>query len=148
LSDLITRRPVVRVLLWLTIAAAILALPNLALVFRLDQWTEPHLGLTARGIALLDAAAQSPLVQVSMIPLLTLTAIYAPAKHRATWFALMASFMNLALVAGQLQTKYLNLAFAVDRGAYANLPKLMLVVTLAGLVIPLAVILGPGRRVR
>ena len=38
--------------------------------------------------------------QLSMIPLLTLVAIYAPAGHRATWFALMASLMNLALVAG------------------------------------------------
>jgi hypothetical protein len=37
-----------------------------------------------------------------MIPLLTLTAYYAPPGQRATWFALMASFMNLALVAGQL----------------------------------------------
>src|SRR6185437_8583761 len=31
--------------------------------------------------------------------------VYAPADNRATWFALMALLMNLALVAGQLQTK-------------------------------------------
>ena len=43
-----------------------------------------------------------------MIPMLTLIALYAPAGHRATWFPLMASLMNLALVAGQLPTKYLN----------------------------------------
>ena len=53
-----------------------------------------------------------------MIPLLTLIAFYAPPGHRATWFALMASFMNLALVAGQLQTKYLNQIFVVERGAH------------------------------
>ena len=36
----------------------------------------------------------------------------------------MASLMNLALVAGNLGTKYLNLVFPVDRGDYANLPTL------------------------
>ena len=55
-----------------------------------------------------------------MIPLLTLIAIYAPASHRATWFALMASLMNLALTAGALGTKYLNLIFHVDRGSYGQ----------------------------
>ena len=65
-------------------------------------------GFGARTIAVIDAATASPFAQLSMIPLLTLIAFYAPPGHRATWFALMASFMNLALVAGQLQTKYLN----------------------------------------
>ena len=55
-----------------------LALPTLALVFRLDRVTERLFGVGARGIALIDAAATSPLVQLSMIPLLTLVAVYAP----------------------------------------------------------------------
>ena len=76
-------------------------------------------------MALIDAAAASPLAQVSMIPLLTLIAVHAPAGHRATWFALMASFINLALVAGDLQTKYLNLLFHVNRGAYGELAGLV-----------------------
>ncbi len=50
-----------------------------------------------------------------MVPLLTLVAYYAPPGHRATWFALMASLMNLALVAGQLQTKYLNDIYVIQR---------------------------------
>jgi hypothetical protein len=144
LSDAITRQPVARVLLWLTIAGTILAGPNLMLVYEAYHWT----GLDARSIAFLDSAAQSPLVQVSMIPLLTLTAIYAPPKHRATWFALMASFMNLALVAGQLQTKYLNLLFPVERGSYGMLPMLTVVATIMAFAIPLAAILGVGRRMR
>ncbi len=144
LSDAITRQPVARVLLWLTIAGTVLAIPNLMLVTEAYRWT----GLEARSIAWLDSAAQSPLVQVSMIPLLTLMAIYAPAKHRATWFALMASFMNLALVAGQLQTKYLNLLFPVARGSYAELPMLTVVVTIIAFVVPLAAILAIGRRIR
>ncbi|MGL1311224.1 hypothetical protein ACSTKO_24730, partial [Vibrio parahaemolyticus] len=67
---------------------------------RVDQWTEHVFGFGAHTIVLIDSAAASPLDQLSMIPLLTLVAIYAPSGHRATWFALMASLMNLALVAG------------------------------------------------
>ena len=148
LSDAITRQPVARVLLWLTLAGLVLAIPNFMLVMGAYEWTERALGIGARGIALIDAAAQSPLVQVSMIPLLTLTAIYAPPAQRATWFALMASFMNLALVAGQLQTKYLNQIFAVNRGAYDNLPILLTVVVAIGFVIPITAILLIGRKVR
>jgi hypothetical protein len=148
LSDAITRQPVTRVLLWLTIAGTILTIPNFVLVMGLHEWSEHAIGLGARGIALIDAAAQSPLTQVSMIPMLTLIAIYAPAAQRATWFALMGSFMNLALVAGQLQTKYLNQIFAVNRGAYDNLLPLLASVSVIGFVVPIAAILLIGRRVR
>jgi hypothetical protein len=82
-----------------------------------------------------------------MIPLLTLIAFYAPPGQRATWFALMASLMNLALVAGQLQTKYLNQLFVVERGAYGELGPLLITVTSLGLIIPVAAIVLFGRRV-
>jgi len=145
LSDAITRQSITKVLLWLTIIGTILMLPNLALVHRLDAWTEATLGFGARTIALADTALSSPLAQVSMVPLLTLVAIHAPKGHRATWFALMASFMNLALVAGQLATKYLNWMFPVPRGSYGALPTLTWTVTIISFVVPLAaiIILGP-----
>jgi hypothetical protein len=148
LSDLITRKPVATVLLWITILGTVLTLPTLALVFDYHQTTERMFGLGARGIALIDAAAVSPLVQLSIIPLLTLVAIYAPAGHRATWFALMASLMNLALTAGALGTKYLNLVFHVDRGAYGNLRALVVTWVVIGFALPVAAILLFGRRVR
>jgi MFS family permease len=148
LSDSITRQPVARVLLWLTLLGGLLAIPSLALVLRLDLWTEATFGFGARAIALVDAAAASPLAQLSMIPLLMLTAIYAPPRHRAIWFALMASFMNLALVAGQLQTKYLNQMFTVGRGAYDELAMLFVVVVAIGLAVPLTAIVSLGRQVR
>jgi hypothetical protein len=148
LSDLITRKPVATVLLWITILGTILTLPTLALVFDYHQTTERLFGVGARGIALVDAAAVSPLVQLSIIPLLTLVAIYAPAGHRATWFALMASLMNLALTAGALGTKYLNLVFHVDRGAYGNLRALVVTWVVIGFALPVAAILLFGRRVR
>ena len=110
-SKQLTEYSVTKVLFWLAVAGAILSLPNISLFFGLHHWTEETFGFGARTIAVIDAAAASPFAQLSMIPLLTLIAFYAPAGHRATWFALMASLMNMALVAGQLQTKYLNEIF-------------------------------------
>lgn len=147
LSDAVTRQPIARVLLWLIIAGAVFALPTIMLVTGVHEWTDRMFGIGPRSIALIDAAAASPLVQVSMIPLLTLIAVNAPAGHRATWFALMASFMNLALVAGDLQTKYLNQLFHVDRGAYEQLPALVFVATAIGTLVPLAFVLAFGARV-
>ena len=108
-SDVITRQPIAKVLLWLTILGTILTLPSLALALRWDEWTEQMFGFGARTIAFVDTTVSSPFVELSMIPALTLVALNAPPGRRATWFALMASLMNVALVAGQLQTKYLNL---------------------------------------
>jgi MFS family permease len=147
LSDTITRQPMTRVLMWLTILGSILYMPNLFLIFEGHLWTERVLGIGARSIAIVDAAVTSPLVNLGMIPLLTLVAIYAPPDRRATWFALMASFMNLALIAGQLMTKYLNVVFPVARGDYANLPELGVAVGILGLLIPLTALTLLGRRV-
>ncbi len=147
-SDAITRRPVPTVLLWLTIVTTLLSLPSLGLALGLSEWTEQVFGFGARTIAVIDTAASSPFAQLSMIPLLTLCAIYAPAGRRATWFALMASLMNLALVAGALQTKYLNEIFVVSRGSYENLPDIMIWAIAIGFCVPIAAILVFGRRLR
>ena len=146
LSDTITRRPVATVLLWLTIIGTVLSAPNLALVFGVHEWTEQTFGFGARTIALLDTTVESPFAQLSMIPMLTLIAIHAPEGRRATWFALMASFMNLALSAGQLQTKYFNQIFEITRGEYDALPLLIVTVIAVGFVVPVAAILLFGRR--
>jgi hypothetical protein len=82
-----------------------------------------------------------------MVPLLTLIAYYAPPGHRATWFALMASLMNLALVASQLQTKYLNDIFVVGRGHYTELGPLLIWAVALGFAIPVGVIALFGRKV-
>jgi hypothetical protein len=146
-SKQLTEYPVAKVLLWLVVAGSILSLPNIGLFYGLHTWTEPLFGFGARTIAVIDAATASPFAQLSMIPLLTLIAFYAPPGHRATWFALMASFMNLALVAGQLQTKYLNQLYVVERGSYGELGGLLIVALSLGLFIPLAAIALLGRRV-
>jgi len=147
LAKQITEYSVAKTLFWIAIAGTILSLPSIGLFYGVHHWTEQMFGFGARAIAFADTAASSPFAQLSMIPLLTLTAYYAPAGHRATWFALMASLMNLALVAGQLQTKYLNEMYAVGRGEYSELGVLLITVTAIGLIVPVAMILLFGRRV-
>ena len=125
-SKQLTEYSVTAVRFWLAVAGTILSLPNIGLFYGLHHWTEATFGFGARAIAVIDAATASPFAQLSMIPLLTLIALDAPAQHRATWFALMASLMNMALVAGQLQTKDLNQLFVVGRGDYVELGALLL----------------------
>jgi hypothetical protein len=50
-----------------------------------------------------------------MIPMLAWIAKNAPAHLKATFFAVMASFTNLALSASSLGTKYLNQIYTVTR---------------------------------
>ena len=102
LSKELTEYSATKVLFWITIAGTALSLPSIGLYYGIYHWTEAMFGFGARTIALIDMATASPFAQLSIIPLLTLIAFYAPAGHRATWFALMASLMNLALAAGQL----------------------------------------------
>jgi hypothetical protein len=146
-SKQLTEYSVTAVLFWIAVAGTVLSLPNVGLVYGLHDWTEANFGFGARTIAIVDAVTASPFAQLSMIPLLTLVAYYAPAGHRATWFALMASLMNLALVAGQLQTKYLNQIFVVGRGQYGELGPLIITVVAIGFILPIAVIAMFGRQV-
>lgn len=146
LTDQVVRRPAPTILVWLTLLAAVLFLPSLLLVNGAHVWTEQTLGIGARSIALIDEAAQSPLALLSTVPLLALVAVHAPADQRATWFALIASLMSLAIVASQLLTKYLNLLFAIDRGAYDALPGLVISVIAVAIVLPFTAILALRRR--
>ncbi|ARP99184.1 hypothetical protein [Pseudorhodoplanes sinuspersici] len=143
----LTEYSVTKTLFWIAVIGSILSLPSIGLYFGLHEWTERVFGFGARSIAIIDTAAASPFAQLSMIPLLTLIAFYAPAGHRATWFALMASLMNMALVAGQLQAKYLNQIFVVQRGDYGELGGLLIVATIVAFVLPVGTILLFGRKV-
>ena len=147
LSATIARKPVAWTMLWLTVIYTILSFPNLALYYGAYEWTERVFGFGAQTIALIDTATESPFAQLSMIPLLTLIAIYAPPGKRATWFALMASLLNLALTAGQMQTKYLNQIFHVGRNQYDELGSLLITVIVINFVVPVAAIVLFGGRI-
>ncbi|HUT50488.1 MAG TPA: hypothetical protein VM325_14195 [Alphaproteobacteria bacterium] len=140
---------------FLTIIFTVLGLPILAMFYGLHEWTAAATGgvVDARFIAVADTALESPLQQIAMIPMLAWIANNAPANLKATFFAVMASFSNLALSASQLGTKYLNLAFTVTREVkdratgqvklpadYSELGWLMAAAIAAALVVPLATI--------
>ena len=77
-SKQLTHCSVTKVLFWLALAGALLSLPNIGLFYGLHEWTEKTFGFGARTIAIVDTAAATPFAQLSMIPLLTLVAYYAP----------------------------------------------------------------------
>ena len=145
LGGRIVRWPLGAVFFWLAVLNAMFMLPTIGMLFGLHRWTERELGFGAHTIGLVDTAFSAPLVQLSMIPMLTLIALQAPKGRRATWFALMASLMNLALQAGALLSRGLNAAFEVSRGAYAALPELVIAATLVGLALPILAIALLGR---
>ena len=135
--------------------AARLGLPIVGMYFGLHEWTAAHTGgvVDARFIALVDTALESPLGQIAMVPMLAWIANCAPDKLKATYFAVMASFTNLALSAAQLGTKYLNQLFIVTRevkdpatGAvkvaadYSHLGDLLIVSTVLGFIVPMLAI--------
>lgn len=151
-AKIITEKPINQVLAWLTVIGFVLGLPPILMFYGLHEWTEAMFGFGAKTIALIDTAVSSPFAQLSMIPMLALIAIHAPRGNAATWFALMASLMNLALTAGTLLTKYLNKIWIVTREVkdqagnikveadYSELGILMIVASLIGLVVPLLTI--------
>jgi len=148
-SDFIANKPVRSVLIFLVFADTIMSLPELGLYFGIHD----TLGLSAQAVAMFDTALGSPLINISMVPLLALLAFYAPAGYRGTWFAIGASLMNLALSGGQILTKYLNQAFEVTREVldeagtilvpedYTELGTLMIVRLIVGFALPLFAIL-------
>jgi len=148
-------RSILYVIGFLTIIGTLLALPGLGMYYGLHHWTAAHTGgvVDARFIAVIDTALESPLGQVSMVPMLAWIANSAPDRLKATYFAVMASFTNLALAASNLGTKYLNQIFVVSREVkdaathaivtpadYSQLGQLFIVVILIGLCLPLLAI--------
>jgi BT1 family len=140
---------------FLTIVGTFLSLPLLGMYYGLHEWTAALTGgvVNARFIAIVDTALESPLGQVAMIPMLAWIAASAPAHLKATFFAVMASFTNLALSLNQLGTKYLNQIFMVTREVrapatglvtvpadYSELGLLLLTVSLLSLLVPLGTI--------
>ncbi len=117
LRPLMASRTIVYIIILLTIAAGVLSLPNLGLYYGVHHWTAAMTGgvVDARFIAILDTAVESPLGKVAMIPMLAWIARNAPGHLKATFFAVMASFTNLALSASNLATRYINEVFLVTR---------------------------------
>lgn len=143
------------VVAFLTIAGSLLSLPIIGMYYGLHHWTSALTRgvVDARFIAIVDTALESPLGQVAMIPMLAWIANSAPSQLKATFFAVMASFTNLALSMASLGTKYLNKVFVVTREVkdpvtamvavpenYSELGILLITVTFIGLFLPMLTI--------
>ena len=143
------RHPVPYLVVFLSVYNTIMIMPFIGMYYGLHVWTEAHCGFGARTIAIIDTMADSPLGQVAMIPMLAWIAKEAPRDQKATYFAVMAAFTNLALSASSLGTNYLNQIFTIQRGQYGELGILMITVTAMGLVLPIMTVFmfnNPFRR--
>ena len=152
LRPFMAKNSIAKIIVVLSIAGAILFLPSVGMYYGFHNWTSSLTGgvVDAKFIALINTALESPLGQVSMIPLLSWIAKNAPSHLKATFFAVFASFTNLALSASALGTKYLNEIFTVTREVkdkvsseiqttadYSELGILLIVVTLLTLILPI-----------
>ena len=148
-------RSIAYVVGFLTVAGTVLTLPIIGMYYGLHEWTAALTGgiVDARFIAVIDTALESPLGQVAMIPMLAWIANSAPAQLKATFFAVMASFTNLALSLSTLGTRYLNQLFIVTREVreqatgvvtvpadYSELGLLLIIVTVLSLLLPMVTI--------
>ena len=149
-------RSIAYVVGFLTVCGFVLGAPYIGMYYGVHEWTASITGgvVNARFIALIDTAVESPLGQIAMIPMLAWIANSAPEHLKATFFAVMASFTNLALSLSQLGTKYLNEIFTVAReikdpltgvvkvpADYSELGFLLIAVTVLGLLLPFLAIL-------
>jgi hypothetical protein len=157
LRPMMAKKSIAYIFLFLTLLYSFLLLPNLGLVYGLHKWlgaifvVDPY--QMARTIALIDTVATSPFGQLAMVPMLAWIAKEAPAKYKATYFAFMASFSNLALSAGTLGTKYLNEIFVIVKpvydkadvlvkpGVYDQLGPLVITVGVISLLAPLTAVI-------
>jgi hypothetical protein len=101
----------------LAVVGTLLMIPDIAMFYGVHYWTAQVTDgvVDQRFIAVIDTAMESPLGQIAMVPMLAWIAHSAPQNLKATFFAVMASFSNLALSAAQLGTKYLNQMYTVAR---------------------------------
>ena len=149
---------------FLTIVGTLLTLPNVGMFYGLHNWTAAHSNgvVDARFIAVIDLALESPFGQVAMTPMLAWIANSAPSNLKATFFAVMASFANLALSLSQLGTKYANQVFTITREVrdpasdtvttpadYSELGVLLICLATLGLLLPfLAIVIVRNSRLR
>lgn len=129
-------------MVFLSVLSGVLALPFIGMFYGLHAWTVNMTGgiVDAHFIAIIDTAIESPFGQIAMIPMLAWIAKSAPTEYKATFFAVMASFTNLALSLSQLGTKYLNQIFTVTRQDYSELGVMMILTTALGVVLPIVTV--------
>ncbi|MFC1625261.1 hypothetical protein ACFL1O_00025 [Patescibacteria group bacterium] len=156
LRPMMAKKSLAWICVFLTLFYSFFFLPIIGLVHGLHEWIAGLFNAnalnTAKAIILIDVVIESPFGQVAMVPMLAWIAQYAPTKHKATYFAVMASFTNLALSASTLGTRYLNEIFVITKptfnrvgelvkaGDYTELPFILWTVFSISLVFPILAI--------
>jgi len=153
LRPLMEKSSMTKLIVILSIAGSFFILPSIAMFYGFHEFTSKITNglVDARFIAIFNTALESPLGQVSMIPILAWIAQSAPNHLKATFFAVLASFTNLALSASNLGTKYLNQIYVITREVktnlgdikipadYSELGTLLIIVCLLTLIVPIGV---------
>ena len=154
--NIIIKTSLAKLFVILSCLSGILYLPSLVLYYGIHDITSSLTNgfVDARFIAFINTAVESPVNQIAMIPLLGWIAKNAPIEFKATFFAVFASFTNLALSARELFTKYLNNLFIIKREVldlktkevlenanYSDLDELLVSVILITILIPVTTIL-------
>ena len=154
--NIIIKTSLAKLFVILSFLSGILYLPSLFLYYGIHDITSSLTNglVDARFIAFINTAVESPVTQIAMIPLLGWIAKNAPIEFKATFFAVFASFTNLALSARELFTKYLNNLFIIKREVvdlqtkevlenanYSDLDALLVSVVFITILIPIATIL-------
>ncbi len=155
LRNVMIRASLAKLFIVLSIFSSILYTPSLFMYYGLHNYTSIITNglVDAKFIAILNTAVESPLTQVAMIPMLAWIAKNAPSKYKATFFAVFASFTNIALSARELFTSYLNKIFIINRKVvdekssnilveanYDDLDNLLISLIVITLVVPLITI--------
>ena len=156
LRNIIIKTSLAKLFIYLSLISGLLYFPNLCMYYGIHKFTASVTGgiIDERFIAFVNTAIESPLGQVAMIPLLGWIAKNAPLKYKATFFAVFASFTNLALSARELFTKYLNEIFVIKREVvdqktniilenadYTKLDDLLISIILITIFIPIGIII-------
>ena len=156
LRPFMAKNSIAKIIVILSIAGSILFLPSVGMYYGFHNWTSSLTNgiVDAKFIALINTALESPLGQVSMIPLLAWIAKNAPSHLKATFFAVFASFTNLALSASSLGTKYINEIYTVTREVkdkvtnviltnadYSELGFILITITVLTLIVPILFVL-------
>ena len=154
-KNVMIKSSIPKLFLFLSIISAFLYIPSLLMYYGVHEYTSVITKgiVDARFIALINTAVESPISQIAMIPLLAWIARNAPMRYKATFFAVFASFTNLALSTKELATKYLNQIFIVKREVrdletekiietadYSSLDGLLMSVIFIAFIIPIITI--------
>lgn len=127
LSKIMAQGRILKSLTWLTVIGTAVSVPAILVYYGHTG------GIDIRHIFLVDTAVAAPLGDLAMIPLGILIARTAPESGRAMYMAVTASFMNMALLGGDLITRYLNTVYVVSRTDFSQLGTLLILTTGIGL---------------